>query len=96
MRQSKWNKQNGNEDVASTLEKGALAYAKTAVEFGVANGLSESEVISLYKSNNNKVTEEIKGGSFFDGSLINEKNNNCLNIVKNNSTLLPIWQRYFG
>jgi hypothetical protein len=94
--QSIWQKQYGDQSVGSTLEKGAFAYAKTAIEFGMANGLSESEVITINKSNNNKVTEEMKNKSFFDASFLNEKNNNCLNIVKNNSTLLPIWQRYFN
>lgn len=93
--QSIWNRQNGNEDVASTLEKGAFAYAKTAVEFGVTDGLSEADVVSLNKTNSNNVTEEMKGRSFFDGGLLNEKNNKCLNMVKNNPTLLSIWQRYF-
>ena len=93
--QSIWNRQNGNEDVASTLEKGAFAYAKTAVEFGVTDGLSEAEVVSINKTNSNNVTEEMKDRSFFDGGLLNEKNNKCLNMVKNNPTLLSIWQRYF-
>ena len=94
--QSIWQKQYGDPSVAATLEKGAFAYAKTAIEFGMANGLSESEVITINKSNNNKVTEEMKNKSFFDASLLNEKNNTCLSIVKINSTLLPIWQRYFN
>ncbi|MDA9094108.1 hypothetical protein N9K20_04370 [Methylophilaceae bacterium] len=96
--QSIWNRNAdaGNQDVANTLERGAVAYGNIAIEFGAMNSISKESVIMLNRKNNTKVSQEIKDGFFFDGESLKEKNNNCTDILKNNPTLLGIWQHYFN
>lgn len=93
--QSIWNRRQGNYDVADTLEKGIIAYGNLAIEFGSMNHIDKENVIQLNKKNNTKVSEEVKNGYFFDTSL-QKRNTHCLNIVKENPTLLGMWQKHFN
>ena len=93
--QSVWNRREGNYDVADTLEKGTIAYGNLAIEFGSMNQIDKENVIQLNKKNNTKVSEEVKNGNFFNASLA-KRNANCLDLVKENPTLLGMWQRHFN
>jgi hypothetical protein len=93
--QSIWNRKQGNYDVADTLEKGTIAYGNLAIEFGSMNQIDKENVIQLNKKNNTKVSEEVKNGNFFNASLA-KRNTNCLDLVKENPTLLGMWQRHFN
>jgi DNA-directed RNA polymerase subunit RPC12/RpoP len=93
--QSIWNNQAGNFDIAETLQQGSFAYANLAVEYGQIKGMSKSSIIDLNKANDLKVRQEIKDGHFFNGALLTQKNNRCLNLIKNNATLFGMWKQQF-
>ena len=61
----------------------------------IVNQIDKENVIQLNKKNNTKVSEEVKNGNFFNASLA-KRNTNCLDLVKENSTLLGMWQRHFN
>lgn len=92
--QSIWNRQNGQIEVAATLERGAYAYGKTAVEYGQGKGYAEAEVVALNRQNNDRVKDEIKAGFFFDEPSLRVKNENCLDLLRHTPGLADIWRRH--
>lgn len=93
--QGTWNEARGNTELGLTLKQGAFAFAKMTVVYGESEGYAENFLLDLNKSSLNSVKKEIEAGFFFDAKTLQNKNQNCLDLVGGNKKLLELWGKFF-
>ena len=92
--EASWSEQKGFLSTANTLRQSVVVFTKVVHDYGIQKGLSDLDIEELNQQMASKIRTEAESSMFFDGPTLNKKNENCLDLIKNDSQLLTIWKTH--